>query len=138
MTRSTRRRTARTNARMASVQLTNDAIEDLRDLDGSARKIVLKAIKKLEREPLRGQPLGSRPGSNLTWFRKLVVGRNTYRIIYLAHEHAERDDAEIVVVWVIAERADSQAYELALARLKGMARREVATELERMLVEVWA
>lgn len=122
---------------MARVELTDDAREDLRDLDGSARKIVLKAIKKLEREPLRGQPLGSRRSGNLTGFRKLVVGRNTYRIIYWAQESAEPDDAEIVVVWVIAERADNHAYELALGRLKAMARRDVATELERMLVEVW-
>lgn len=122
---------------MARVELTDDAREDLRDLDGSARKTVLKAIKKLEREPLRGQPMGSRQSGNLTGFRKLVVGRNTYRIIYWVQENAEPDDAEIIVVWVIAERADNQAYDLALGRLKAMARRDVASELERMLVEVW-
>jgi len=38
---------------------------------------------------------------------------------------------------VIAERADNQAYELALGRLRAMGRRDVATELERMLIEVW-
>jgi mRNA interferase RelE/StbE len=123
---------------VARVQLTDDAREDLRDLDGSERKIVLKAIKKLERAPQLGQPLGSRPSGNLTGFRKLVVGRKAYRIIYLVSDNADQpDDTEIVVVWVIAERADNQAYELALGRLRAMGRRDVATELERMLIEVW-
>jgi mRNA interferase RelE/StbE len=81
--------------------------------------------------------LGSRQSGNLTGFRKLVVGRNTYRIIYWVQENAEPDDAEIIVVSVIAERADNQAYDLALGWLKAMARRGVASELERMLVEVW-
>jgi mRNA interferase RelE/StbE len=123
---------------VARVELTDDALEDLRDLDGSERKIVLEALKKLERAPHQlGQPLGSRPSGNLTGFRKLVVGRKAYRILYWVQEDAEPDDATIVVVWVIAERADNQAYELALGRLKAMAQREVANELERMLVEVW-
>jgi mRNA interferase RelE/StbE len=129
---------------VARVELTDDALEDLRDLDNAARKIILKALRKLERAPNQlGQPLGSRPSGNLTGFHKLVVGRKTYRIIYLVHDDysvhddTEPDDATIVVVWVIAERADSQAYELAVARLKGIARRDLATELERMLVEAW-
>jgi mRNA interferase RelE/StbE len=46
---------------MARIVLTSEAREDLRDLDGSARKIVLKAIRKLEVDPdKRGQPLGVR------------------------------------------------------------------------------
>lgn len=123
---------------MARVELTDDALEDLRDLDGSERKIVLKALKKLERAPHQlGQPLGSRPSGNLTGFRKLVVDRKAYRIIYWVPAEAEPEDATVVVVWVIAERADNQAYELALSRLKAMAHRDVANGLERMLVEVW-
>lgn len=123
---------------MARVELTDDALTDLRNLDGSERKIVLKALRKLERAPRQlGHPLGSRPGGNLTGFHKLIVGRKAYRIIYWVQDDSESDDTTIVVVWVIAERADNQAYELALGRLKAMARRDVANELERMLVEVW-
>ena len=98
---------------MARVTLTEEARDDLHDLDGAARLLVLKALKKLETEPLqRGQPLGSRASGDLTSFRKLVVGNRDYRIVY----RVERDGT-VVVVWVIARRADSECYELALSRL---------------------
>jgi mRNA interferase RelE/StbE len=49
---------------MARVKLTEDAREDLRDLDGSARTLVFKVLKKLESEPeKRGTPLGTGPAT---------------------------------------------------------------------------
>jgi len=123
---------------VARVQLTEDAREDLRDLEGSARKSVIKGLKKLEAAPGQyGEPLGSRQSGNLTGFRKLIVGNKTYRIIYWVQDNAENDDVDLVVVWVIAERADDQAYDLALSRLQMMQHREVANDLERLLVAVW-
>lgn len=120
---------------MAKVQLTDEAREDVRDLDGAARKLVLRAMKKLETEPeKRGEPLGNNAGGgNLTGFRKLVVGDRTYRIIY----SIERD--VVVVIWVIGARADSACYELAVSRLK-MYRSDVALagDLERLITEAWA
>lgn len=117
---------------MARVELTEDAREDLRDLDGSARALVFKALKKLETEPeKRGTPLGSRSSSNLTTFRKLVVGDRHYRIVYRVEP-----DGTVVVVWVIARRADDEVYQLAVSRLMthpDEAAREVATVLE----EIW-
>ncbi|ABK02751.1 addiction module toxin, RelE/StbE family [Arthrobacter sp. FB24] len=99
---------------MAKVHLTDDAKEDLRDLDGSAKKIVLKAILKLEDQPeLRGQPLGSKKTGNLTGLRKLVVGDRDWRIVYRVE-----DDGSVCVVWVIGKRADDEVYEIAMARLK--------------------
>jgi len=122
---------------MARVELTDDALEDLRDLDGSARKIILKALKKLETAPDQyGQPLGSLPTGNLTGFRKLVVGRKAYRVIYWVRED-ESGEVDIVVVWVIAERADDLAYQLAVGRLRTMAENDAAKEIEKMLVAVW-
>lgn len=116
---------------MARVQLSEDALEDLRDLEGSARRLVLKAIKKLEAEPQhRGAPLGSRRSGNLATFRKLVVGKKDYRIIYRIEP-----DGSIVVVWVIARRVDDEVYELALSRIRlhGDTRvRAIATELEQL------
>ncbi len=51
---------------MARVEVTSDAAEDIRELDGSERKAVLKALVKLGTEPdKRGQPLGSRAGGTL-------------------------------------------------------------------------
>ncbi|MEU8631618.1 type II toxin-antitoxin system mRNA interferase toxin, RelE/StbE family [Amycolatopsis sp. NPDC048633] len=118
---------------MARVYLTDDAKEDLRDLDGSARKIVLKALVKLEEEPeQRGQPLGSRADGNLTTFRKLVIGDRDYRAVYRVEE-----DGTVVVVWVIKERADGECYELAVNRLRLHGDRQMAELAQSLLVSAW-
>lgn len=99
---------------MAKVQLTEEAREDFRDLDGAAKRIVAKGLKKLETDPhLRGAPLGSRAGGDLTTFRKLVVGDRDHRIVYRIEA-----DGTVVVVWVIGKRADGEAYELAMSGLR--------------------
>jgi mRNA interferase RelE/StbE len=98
----------------AKVVLLPEARDDLEDLDGAARKIVLRGLLKLRAEPAqRGAPLGSRAAGNLTGLRKLVVGNRDYRIVYDV-----QDDGTIVVVWVIARRADDDVYRLAVARLE--------------------
>jgi mRNA interferase RelE/StbE len=119
---------------MARVQLTADALEDLRDLDGSTRKMVLKALKKLEDHPeQRGEPLGARQRiGNLTGFRKLVVGDRSHRIVYQV-----MPNGDVCVVWVIAGRADDAVYELAVARLRMHADPEIARGLETVLDEVF-
>lgn len=118
---------------MARVVLTEDAREDLRDLDGSARVVVLKALRKLRTEPeQRGAPLGSRATSNLTTFRKLVVGNRDYRIVYRVEA-----DGTVVVVWVIARRADDEVYQLAMSRLQ-MHPDAPVRELSETLKEIWS
>jgi mRNA interferase RelE/StbE len=118
---------------MARVQLTSDAREDLRDLDGSARKAVLKAISKLRDEPeKRGEPLGSRQSGDLTTFRKLVVGDRDYRIVYRV-----QPDQTVVVVWVIGHRADNDCYEIALTRLRMHSDQQLAAAAEHLLRESW-
>ena len=98
----------------ARVQLTEEARHDFHDLDGAAKLIVAKGLKKLQTDPqLRGQPLGSRARGDLTTFRKLPCGNREYRIIY----RVEADNT-VVVVWVIGKRADDEAYELAMSRLR--------------------
>lgn len=94
---------------MARVLLLPEAAEDLADLDGAERKSVFKALKKLATEPeKRGAPLGS----ELTTFRKLVVGNRQFRIVFRVEA-----DGTVVVVWVVASRVDSECYDLAMARL---------------------
>jgi mRNA interferase RelE/StbE len=101
-------------ARVARVVLTPAAKDDVRALDGAARKLVLKAMKKLEDHPeSRGAPLGSRTGSNLTGFRKLVVGDHQYRIVYRVEA-----DGSVCVVWVVGSRVDSECYEAARSRVE--------------------
>jgi mRNA interferase RelE/StbE len=116
---------------MAKVQLSEEAREDFHDLDRAAQLIVAKALKKLETDPhLRGQPLGNRAGGDLTTFRKLPAGNRDYRIIYRIDP-----DGTVVVVWVIGKRADNEAYELAMSRLRLHSEanvRELATSLEQI------
>ncbi|GAB3446239.1 type II toxin-antitoxin system RelE family toxin [Actinophytocola sediminis] len=118
---------------MTEVQLTSEAREDLRDLDGANRKRVLKALKKLETEPdQRGEPLGTRALGNLTTFRKLVVGDREIRVIYRVEP-----DGTVVVVWVIARQADDACYELAVSRLKMHSDQQLAAKAEQLLNEAW-
>ena len=111
------------------VVLTSDAREDFRDLDGSTRKIVAKALKKLETEPeKRGAPLGARESGDLSTYRKLVVGNRDYRIVYRVDP-----DGSVCVIWVIAKRSDDEVYNLAVARLAGVEQTEVVTQLRSVL-----
>lgn len=118
---------------MARVVLTSEAWEDLRDLDGSARKVLLKAIKKLEIEPEKqGQPLGVRSGGDLTTFRKLVVGDRDYRIVYRIEQ-----DGTVVVIWVICRCIDDECYRLAIARLRLHGDRPLAEAVENLMNQAW-
>ena len=82
----------------AVVKLLPEAVDDLRGLDGSAKKVVLAGIKELRTDPqLRGAPPGATSSGNLTGFRKLVVGDRSYRIVYRVH-----GDGTVAVVWVLS------------------------------------
>ncbi|MDR2896216.1 MAG: type II toxin-antitoxin system RelE/ParE family toxin [Propionibacteriaceae bacterium] len=114
---------------MSTVQLTKDALNDLRQLDGRARQLVVKALKKLETEPnKRGAPLGSRATGNLTGFRKLVVGDRDYRIIYQVEP-----DETVTVIWVIARRSDDECYTLAVSRLQALPDQRLANLGQQLL-----
>jgi mRNA interferase RelE/StbE len=118
---------------VARVVLTDEAKEDLRDLDGSARRLVLRALRKLEDSPeSRGAPLGSRRTGNLTGFRKLVVGDRQYRVVYRVEE-----DRTVCVIWVIGSRVDEECYRLAMARLQTHATSDLAREMTSALSALW-
>ena len=78
----------------AEVLLMPEALEDFQALDGSAKLIVLNALRKLI--------------DSLA-----VVGNRTYRIIF----RVEADNT-VWVITVIAKRADDEVYRIALARLQ--------------------
>ena len=120
---------------MARVVLTDEAREDIRDLDRSSQKKVLKKLKELEVEPgKRGQPLGSRAGGNLTGLRKLIVGDRQFRIVYRVDS-----DGTVCVVWVIAERADDRCYDLAMQRIQMYSGDpDLMKSLERLLATAWS
>jgi len=106
----------------ATVRLLPEAADDVRALDGAARTLVLKALKalkKLEDSPeQRGAALGTKANSrsDLTGFRKLMVGDRAYRIVYQV-----RPDGFVVVVWVVGARADADVYRTAQRRIDSYA-----------------
>lgn len=115
----------------ARVRLLPEAAEDVRALDGAARSLVLKSLKKLETSPeQRGTPLGSKANaqSDLTGFRKLVVGDRAYRVIYQV-----TSDGNVVVVWVVGARADAVVYQEANARVAAYAEPSARALLQAIL-----
>ncbi|ASR38031.1 hypothetical protein BAY61_26850 [Prauserella marina] len=114
---------------MARVLFLPEAADDLAELDGSERVLVFKALKKLRTDPAqRGSPLGS----DLTTFRKLVVGNRQFRIVFRVEA-----DGTVVVVWVVATRVDSECYDLAMARLALHGDRQVTAHLEEVVEQVF-
>jgi len=98
---------------MVEIRFTDDALDDLRRIGRSAVPRVLKKLLILETNVEAGYPLGG----ELTGFRKLVVGNNTWRIIY----HVQDGIVEICDVWAVGERADAEVYDTAVARVRAAA-----------------
>ena len=101
------------------IYYTDEAKDDLRSLDGSQRKNVLKAITKVSQNPLPaneggyGKPLGSKHGQDLTGLCKIKLKRDGIRIVYALI----RTETSMKII-VIAARADDEVYELASKRTK--------------------
>ena len=79
---------------------------------------VLKKLLVLETNPEAGLPLGD----ELTGFRKLVVGRNTWRIVY----RTRAPDVEICEIWAVGGRSDGEVYAEAAARVMESGNPEIA------------
>jgi mRNA interferase RelE/StbE len=96
---------------MTEVTFTDAAIDDLRRIGPDAVPKVLKKVLILLDSPDAGYPLGG----ELTGFRKLVVGRNTWRIVYRVVDDKQ---IEICEVWAVGARADAEVYAEAVARVR--------------------
>lgn len=96
---------------MSDVVFTAHAVDDLRRIGPDAVPTILKKILLLLDNPEAGYPLGG----ELTGFRKLVVGRNTWRVVYRI---TEDKSVEICEVWAVGERADAEVYAEATARIR--------------------
>ncbi len=83
---------------------------------------VLKKLLVLETNPEAGLPLGD----ELTGFRKLVVGRNTWRIVY----RIKATDVEICEIWAVGARSDGEVYAEAAARVMESGNPEIANLAE--------
>jgi mRNA interferase RelE/StbE len=99
---------------MTEITFTDAAIDDLRKIGPSAVPRVLKKILLLLDSPSAGYPLGG----ELTGFRKLVAGRNTWRIVYRL---VDDKIIEVCEVWAIGARADAEVYAEATERVRDAA-----------------
>jgi mRNA interferase RelE/StbE len=99
---------------VTEIVFTDAAIDDLRRIGPDAVPKVLKKILLLEENAEAGYPLGG----ELTGYRKLVVGRNTWRVVYRL---TEAKAVEICEVWAIGPRADAEIYVEAVNRVRAAA-----------------
>ena len=101
------------------IYYTDEAKDDLRSLDRSQRKNVLKAITKVSQNPLPankggyGNPLGNKHGHDLTVLYKIKLKRDGIRIVYALI----RTETSMKII-VISARADDAVYGLASKRME--------------------
>ena len=100
---------------MAEVEFLDAALDDLRRFGPDAAVKVLRKVLVLVDEPRAGRPLGG----ELTGFRKLVVGRNTWRVVY----RVVGDAVVVCEIWAVGLRADAEVYGEATARAREAAAR---------------
>ena len=99
------------------VEYLPEAVKDLKNLDGSQRVLVQKAIKKVSQNPLPeneggyGKPLGNHNKTSLAGFLKVKLRGAGLRIVY----KLIRTETEMLVV-IIGARADDEVYEQAQKR----------------------
>lgn len=100
-----------------TVSFLDEALDDLKNLDGSTRALVLKAIKKVQINPLPterrgyGKPLGNRLSSHLTGLMKIKLRGVGIRVVYKIEEQGG-----IMLVVIIGMRSDSEVYREAQRR----------------------
>jgi mRNA interferase RelE/StbE len=100
---------------VARVVFTDAALDDLRRIGPDTVPRVLKKMLLLERDPRAGMPLGD----ELTGFRKLVVGRNTWRIVYRIQTDGGRSTVvEVCEIWAVGARRDSEVFAEAVERVR--------------------
>ena len=94
-----------------------EAEKDLKDLNGSQRILVLKAIKKVQQNPLPveeqgyGKPLGNHSSTNLAGLLKIKLRSAGLRVVY----QLRRTESSMMII-VIGVRADEEVYEIAQKR----------------------
>jgi mRNA interferase RelE/StbE len=101
-----------------SVVYTQDAKDDLKDLDNSQRIQILKSISKAVLNPLPqneggyGHPLGNKRGNNLTGCLKLKLKKLGLRIVY----RLQREQS-IMEILAISARDDEEVYNIVSRRM---------------------
>ncbi len=100
-------------------RLSPDAVKDLKRLDGSQRKQVIRALDKLMTNPLPkseggyGSPLGNKNGVDLTGFLKIKLRGAGLRIVY----KLVRIEG-VAYVLIIGAREDAEVHQDAQRRMR--------------------
>ena len=94
-----------------TVELTRFAEEDFAALGHSFRILALKQLRKLERSPSVGKPLGHKFGYDLLGYRSLYFAGKRYRIVYRLDDKAMQ-----VTVVAIGKKAKFEVYRRAAER----------------------
>lgn len=100
-----------------NITFLEEALEDLKKLDGSVRVQVLKGIRKVSQNPLPasqggyGKPLGHKNGTNLTNLLKIKFRDLGIRVVY----KVEIKNSVMNII-IISTRTDEQVYEEAQNR----------------------
>jgi len=99
------------------VEYTKQSQADLKSLDNSIARIIIKLIDKVSENPLPknqggyGEPLGNKADKALAGYCKIKSRKYGVRVVYkLVIEN------KVMKFVVIAARADDEVYELASAR----------------------
>ena len=104
---------------MWDVKYLPEALDDLDELDGSQRKLVLKSIEKIRKNPLSqqeggyGKLLGKRGNTDLTGFLKIKLRASE---LWLVYKVIKQEDRMLIVV--IGAREDEEVYSIAEKRIK--------------------
>ena len=104
---------------MWDVKYLPEALDDLDELDGSQRKLVLKSIEKVRKNPLSqqeggyGKLLGKKGNTDLTGFLKIKLRASGLRLVYKVIKQEER-----MLIVVIGAREDEEVYSIAEKRIK--------------------
>lgn len=99
-----------------SIKYHPSAYDELSNLDGSIKKIVLKGIIKVSANPKPqseggyGKPLGNKGGNNLTGLLKIKFRNIGIRVVYKLIEDEKTHEMYILVISV---RSDNEVYNVA-------------------------
>jgi mRNA interferase RelE/StbE len=102
-----------------TVEYTKEATDDLKALDGSQQKQVLKAIDKVSEnflpntEGVLGKPLGDHAASRLAGYLKIKLKSAGLRVVY----SIVRGDEKMRII-IISVRDDYKVYKMAQNRIK--------------------
>lgn len=104
---------------MWDVKYLPEALDDLDELDGGQRKLVLKSIEKVRKNPLSqqeggyGKLLGKRGNTDLIGFLKIKLRASE---LWLVYKVIKQEDRMLIVV--IGAREDEEVYSIAEKRIK--------------------